>query len=70
MNQDELARAAEVAKEQFEKNLKKQNRTDMIGHNIYTIQKVDREGNLIDTKFAMNYLTDYGMYHALFLYSQ
>ena len=69
MNQDELAHTAEAAKEQFEKNLKKQNRTDMIGHNIYTIQKVDREGNLIDTKFAMNYLTDYGMYHALFLYN-
>lgn len=45
---------------EFAKNFKQTNKTSTIS-NLYVLQTVDRDGNVLDEKYGMNLFTNYGM---------
>ena len=45
---------------EFAKHFKKRHRGTSIS-NLYVIQAIDRDGNIVDEKYGMNLLTNYGM---------
>ena len=62
MTNMELDKLAEEQQHQFIQNVLKEQSNDISGHNIYVIHKLNRNNELIETKYGINRMSDYGLW--------